>query len=153
MGRVVVEPMKPEHVGSVHAIEQKTNPSPWSENTFHTEIANRDAEYFIIKDADVIVGFAGYWKVIDEAHITTIAVEPNRQGAGLGRKLMESLLEHARQDGIACVTLEVRAGNQRAIALYEKLGFVSCGVRKRYYADTREDAVVMWLHDLQGVAR
>lgn len=152
MGRVAVERMKPEHVSSVHAIEQKTNPSPWSENTFRKEIANRDAEYFVIKDGNVIVGFAGYWKVIDEAHITTIAVEPDRQGAGLGRKLMESLLDHARQAGIACVTLEVRAGNQRAIALYEKLGFVACGVRKRYYADTKEDAVVMWLHDLQGVA-
>ncbi len=152
MGRVAVERMKPEHVSSVQAIEQKTNPSPWSENTFRNEIANRDAEYFIIKDGDVIVGFAGYWKVIDEAHITTIAVEPDRQAAGLGRKLMESLLDHARQAGIACVTLEVRAGNRRAIALYEKLGFVACGVRKRYYADTKEDAVVMWLHDLQGVA-
>lgn len=152
MGRIVVEPMKPEHIKAVHAIEQKTNPSPWSENTFRGEIANRDAHYFILCDADTIVGFAGYWCVIDEAHITTIAIDPNRQGAGLGRKLMERLLEHARAAGMACATLEVRSSNRRAIALYEKLGFVACGVRKRYYADSGEDALVMWLHDLQGRA-
>lgn len=153
MGRVVVEPMKPEHVSMVHSIEQRTNPSPWSENTFRSEIGNRDANYFILRDGCTIVGFAGYWKVIDEAHITTIAVDPDRQGAGFGRKLLESLLEHAREAGMTCVTLEVRAGNRRAIALYEKLGFVACGVRKRYYADTKEDAIVMWLHDLQGEAK
>lgn len=153
MGRVVVEPMKPEHVGAVHTIEQRTNPSPWSEQTFRGEIANRDAEYFVVKEGDTVVGFGGYWKVIDEAHITTVAIDPDRQGAGLGRKLMESLLEHARAAGMTCATLEVRAGNQRAIALYEKLGFVACGVRKRYYSDTKEDALVMWLHDLQAVSK
>ncbi|MER3414195.1 MAG: ribosomal-protein-alanine N-acetyltransferase [Armatimonadota bacterium] len=144
--------MKPEHVDAVHAIEQKTNSIPWSEHTFRGELANRDAHYFVIRAGGVIVGFAGYWKVIDEAHITTVAVEPDRQGAGLGRKLMECLLDHARDQGMTCATLEVRARNQRAIALYENLGFVACGVRKRYYADTNEDAIVMWLHDLRGGA-
>lgn len=95
-----------------------------------------------------VVGYGGIWLVIDEAHVTTIAVVPAHQRQGIARQLMTELLIRARKAGMKCSTLEARAGNEPAISLYEKLGFSITGRRKGYYPDNKEDAVVMWLHDL-----
>ena len=88
--------------------------------------------------------------VVDEAHITTIAVAPDRHRMGIGERLVVDLLLRARERGMVCSTLEVRAGNLAAIGLYEKLGYVRSAVRKRYYPDNHEDAVVMWLEGLES---
>ena len=95
-----------------------------------------------------VVGYAGAWIVADECHVTTIAVAPELRKQGLGRKLMVELLTRSREKGATCSTLEVRASNTPAIKMYEGLGFVSAGVRKAYYPNNREDAVIMWLNDL-----
>ncbi|HWP31301.1 MAG TPA: ribosomal protein S18-alanine N-acetyltransferase [Fimbriimonadales bacterium] len=145
---VRIEPMQVSHLPRVHEIEEKTNPTPWSLRSFRSELDNPQASYFVVIAKDEIVGFAGYWRVIDEAHITTIAVDPNYQGMGIGKKLLAHLLNDAKEKGLRCATLEVRASNSRAIALYEKFGFVRCATRKRYYSHNNEDAVVMWLYNL-----
>ncbi len=148
--RVRIRAMEVGDLPAVLKIEEKTNPSPWSERSFRSELSNRDAHYFVVECGEEVVGFGGYWAILDEAHITTVAIAPPFQGQGLGRKLVEHLLTDASQRGITCATLEVRSSNTRAQTLYERLGFVATGMRKRYYADTREDAVVMWLHGLRA---
>ena len=97
---------------------------------------------------DRVVGFSGYWSLVDEAHITTIAVHPAVRGKGVGRALMSHMLTSAAASGMSCATLEVRSGNSPAITLYESMGFVNSGVRKNYYPDNREDAVIMWRYGL-----
>lgn len=129
-------------------IEAKCNTAPWSERSFRNEL---DHPYGIFRVALVegqIVGYGGIWMVIDEAHVTTVAVDPDHRRQGIARRLMNELLIEARAKGARCSTLEVRAGNEPAILLYEDLGYVRTAVRKGYYPDNREDAVVMWLHDL-----
>jgi len=96
----------------------------------------------------VVVGFAGIWLIIDEAHIINVAVLPEYRRNGIAKKLMVELLVRAKEKGAVCSTLEVRAGNEPAIKLYEGFGYVTVGRRKAYYHDNKEDALVMWLHGL-----
>lgn len=140
--------MAEEHVPSVVEIDKMSNGAPWSEASFSREIANPQAHYYVSLDGKQVTGFAGFWTLVDEAHITTIAVRPEARGRGLGRALMEHILADAARLGMSCATLEVRIGNVKAIQLYESLGFVNSGVRKNYYPDNREDAVIMWRYGL-----
>ena len=135
-------------VGAVVDIDRASNGAPWSEASFLREISNPDAHYYVATDANGITGFAGFWTLIDEAHITTIAVNPEARGKGIGRAMMERILADAKAFGMSCATLEVRISNEKAIKLYESLGFVHSGVRKNYYPDNREDAVIMWRYGL-----
>lgn len=144
---VCIEPMAETHLEAILAIERVSNGAPWSEASFRREIENPQAHYFVA-DIGGVQGFAGYWTLIDEAHITTIAVRPEARGKGIGRALMQKLLEDAKSLGMTCATLEVRIGNVSAISLYESLGFLNSGVRKNYYPDNREDAVIMWRYGL-----
>lgn len=144
-----LEPLTERDLQAVREIELLSNPAPWSEESFRAELSNTQATYFVAKCGDKVVGFCGYWRVIDEAHVTNVAVHPNYRKRGLGRSLMVTLLEHAASNGLTCSTLEVRAGNENAISLYEKLGYVKCAVRKSYYPNNHEDAIVMWLYDLE----
>jgi ribosomal-protein-alanine N-acetyltransferase len=129
-------------------IEKEANPAPWSEASFRNELDNRQSVFLVCFQGPEMVGFGGLWKVIDEAHITTVAVAPAHRRKGIGWALMVELLERAKDAGMSCSTLEVRAGNEAAIELYEKLGYTTAARRRRYYPDNREDAMVMWLHDL-----
>lgn len=144
---VTIEPMAEAHLAAVLAIESVSNGAPWSEASFRREIENPQAHYFVARDGEVL-GFAGFWTLIDEAHITTIAVKPEARGRGIGRSLMHRIFEDAAALGMTCATLEVRIGNAAAIKLYESLGFLNSGVRKNYYPDNREDAVIMWRYGL-----
>ncbi|MBA3725971.1 MAG: ribosomal protein S18-alanine N-acetyltransferase [Armatimonadetes bacterium] len=143
-----VEPMLESHMAAVMELERICNPAPWSESSFQAELSNHQATYLVATHNTTLVGFAGYWSIIDEAHVTNIAVHPNHRRNGVGRLLMERILEAAKTTDHTCSTLEVRAGNVAAITLYEKLGFVRCGLRKGYYPKDKEDAVVMWLYGL-----
>ncbi|HEV2126432.1 MAG TPA: ribosomal protein S18-alanine N-acetyltransferase [Chloroflexota bacterium] len=96
----------------------------------------------------VVVGYGGLWLMVDEAHVTSVAVHPSFRGRGLGELLMFCLLEIAVQCGARWVTLEVRVSNTTAQALYKKLGFREAGIRPRYYTDNNEDAVIMWSEEL-----
>lgn len=149
MAKHRVAPMAAEDIPAVLEIESKSNPAPWSENSFRSELTNSQAHYLVAKVGDRIVGFCGCWDVIDEVHVTNIAVDPEFRRHGIGRSLMENMLADAKSRGMRCSTLEVRSGNLGAIALYEQLGYSRCAIRKAYYPNNREDAVVMWLYNLQ----
>ncbi len=145
-----LEKFDESHLSALLLIEPTVNTAPWSERAFRNEL-NHDNGIFrvAIQDGEV-VGYGGVWLVIDEAHITTVAVKPEVQRQGIGRRLVIELLSAARDQGMLCSTLEVRAGNDVAIRLYERLGFQQAAVRRKYYPDNQEDAVVMWLYDLKS---
>lgn len=141
-----IVPMTLEHVVPVAAIEAASFPVPWSLNAFVQEILqNSMAEYLVALRNGEVAGYAGAWLILDEAHVTNVAVRPDLRRLGIGRRLMEKLVERVFFLGARKMTLEVRASNLEALTLYESLGFCTKGVRRRYYEDTGEDALVMWL--------
>lgn len=145
-----ISPLEERHLADVAALEKLVHSSPWSEQAFRNELNNEPGVFIVAEENGRVVAYAGMWLIVDEAHVINIAVAPDRRREGLGKRLMIELLARAQERGATCSTLEVRASNQSAIQLYEGLGYVSSGVRKRYYPDNREDAVVMWLYNLQG---
>ena len=112
---------------------------------FEDELINSNAYYYVIEVDKRIVGYVGFWKIIDEAHITNVAIHNDYRRLGYGRALINALLNKAKELEIIAVTLEVRVSNLAAISLYERFGFVSSGVRRGYYSDNNEDALIMWL--------
>lgn len=145
MSEPIVRAMTLEDVPAVYAIECASFPSPWSEESFIQEMTeNTMAKYFVVTLDEEIAAFGGMWMVFDELHVTNIAVAPLFRGRGLGHVIVEGMEQFAKQNGFAHMTLEVRVSNDRAIALYEKHGFKSVGIRPKYYIDSGEDALVMW---------
>jgi ribosomal-protein-alanine N-acetyltransferase len=142
------EPITESHLAPILAIESQTNTAPWSERSFRNELNHPHGVFLVAILEGQVVGYGGTWLVIDEAHITTVAVAPEHQRKGIGRRLMVELLERAKAAGMLCSSLEVRAGNEAGIQLYERLGYAVTTRRKGYYPDNREDALVMWLHNL-----
>ena len=143
-------PLAEEHITAILAIEKDSNGSPWSERSFRNELDHPNGMFLVAKDLGKVVGYAGEWFVVDEAHITTVAVDPAYRRKGIGRRLTIALLEEAKTRNMDCSTLEVRSGNEAAIELYKQLGFEITATRKGYYPDNQEDALVMWLHDLRS---
>ncbi|MBN9503922.1 MAG: ribosomal-protein-alanine N-acetyltransferase [Armatimonadetes bacterium 55-13] len=148
MNTLRFEPIAEDHIAPILEIERVVNTAPWSERSFRNELTHPYGVFLVAIAEGKVVGYGGFWMVIDEAHITTVAVSQAYQRRGIGQRLMIELLTRARDNGMQCSTLEVRAGNVAAIKLYEKLGYIASARRKGYYPDNREDAVVMWLHDL-----
>ena len=141
---ILIRRMKPEDVDEVAAIEQATFARPWSRESFRQEMErNKAARYMVALRDGKIIGYAGAWIILDESHITNIAVAEAERGKGIGRRLTEALLQYISNLGAAYATLEVRVSNERAQRLYSSLGFVSVGKRKRYYEDNGEDAFLM----------
>ena len=133
-----------QDVDAVHEIEKQSFAIPWSRDAFIREVTeNRCARYLVAREDGVPVAYAGMWLVLDEAHVTNIAVREDRRGEGLGERVARALMLLAADTGVRYMTLEVRRGNLVAQGLYKKLGFVEVGFRKRYYADNNEDALVM----------
>lgn len=121
----------------------------WSRESFYNEINNKLAYYYIALDSNSnIVGFAGSWQIIDEAHITTIAVSPTFRRNKTGEILLQAIFNECFKNKIKYITLEVRESNIPAISLYEKYGFKSLGVRKGYYQDNNENALIMWTENI-----
>jgi ribosomal-protein-alanine N-acetyltransferase len=145
---VHVSLLEERHLAQVLAIESKSQTAPWSEQSFRNEMTQDHGTFLVLEQSGEVVGFAGMWLMVDEAHIITVAVDPDQRGRGFGKKLVVELLLRAQEQAASCATLEVRVSNEAAIGLYETLGFTRSGIRKRYYPDNREDALVMWLHDL-----
>ena len=140
---IVVRRMTLADAPGVHAIEQTTFPVPWSLHDFEKEMTvNRCARYMVAEREGRIIAFAGAWIVLDEAHITNIAVARARRGQGVGKALTRGLLQYAANLGVVYATLEVRRSNGVAQGLYKGLGFVYVGLRKRYYEDNGEDAFI-----------
>lgn len=140
-----IERMELEHLDEVLEIERASFPTPWLRQAFLSELCNNPvAHYYVGLVDDRVVGYGGMWVILDEAHITTVAVHPDFRGRYIGERLVRHLLAEARGLGAKRATLEVRSSNRAAQSLYRKLGFASRGVRKGYYSDTNEDAVIMW---------
>lgn len=142
------ERLAEHHIGEVVAIEKVSNGSPWSDRGFRNEIDHEHGVFLVAVEGGEVVGYGGVWLVIDEAHIVNVAVREDRRRQGIARGLVKRLLDLSKEAGMKTASLEVRAGNEGAIRLYEDLGFVTTNRRKRYYPDNREDALVMWLFEL-----
>lgn len=147
---IFITAMTPLHLDQIMVIEHACFIAPWSKSTYYRElVSNPYASYFVaMKDDDIVVGYAGTWLILDESHITNIAVAPAWQRQGVGKKLMEHLLCISLGQGAKSITLEVRRSNTEAQNLYDSLGFVVAGVRRGYYTDNQEDALIMWLRDI-----
>ncbi len=141
---VSIRPMRTSDLDRVCAIEEEIFPCPWSRTSFQDELTtNRCVFPWVAEKAGDVVAYLVSWLVEDELHIGNIAVAPSLQGEGVGRALFAHCLERAVERGVTRATLEVRVSNTRAIALYEGHGFIPVAMRKGYYSDTGEDAVVM----------
>jgi [ribosomal protein S18]-alanine N-acetyltransferase len=152
-GVLHIVPMRNWHLRDVHAIDVKVYPRPWSLALLRQEITMLDSRYYVVAELDgKVVGHAGMMRVGDEGHITTVAVDPAYQSQGVATRLMLALCRHARERRLPALTLEVRVSNERAAGLYRRFGFAPAGVRKNYYSETNEDAVIMWAHDVDQPA-
>ena len=137
--------MNETHLDRVHDIETKCFADPWSRQAFEVELTNHLASYLLFTDGETIFGYCGLWTVVDEGHITNLGIDPDFQNRGYGAKMMNLVIEWAKNRNICRLTLEVRVSNKKAILLYEKLGFHSAGIRPAYYEDNKEDACIMWI--------
>lgn len=146
---ITIERMEEAHLPEVMQIERIVFQPGWSEQAFLQDLRNPSTLYLILRFQGKIVGYAGMWMVVDEAHITNVAVLPEYRGRGFAQRLIFRLLNLARARGMTRATLEVRVSNTPAQKLYEKFGFRPVSVRKRYY-DDGEDALIMWLEDLNS---
>jgi [ribosomal protein S18]-alanine N-acetyltransferase len=141
-----VERMTLAHVSAVLDVERRSFPKPWSRGIFEAEVRNASGvshPFVLVSTENEVAGYLCLWRVADELHVNNVSVAPERRGQGLGRALMEFAEEFARKHGCRAMGLEVRASNEAALRLYESLGFARAGVRKRYYEETGEDAVLM----------
>jgi ribosomal-protein-alanine N-acetyltransferase len=147
---VDVIPMRRRHVRSVIRIEQQVYPRPWTMSLFMSELALRSTRaYLVARVGRDLVGYGGVMMSADDGHVTTLAVDPRWHGHQIGTRLLLGLCREAIEREARSLTLEVRLGNRSAQALYRKFGFAPVGVRKNYYAETGEDALVMWAHEVQ----
>ncbi len=140
---IIIRRMTMADVEGVAAVEAATFPTPWSRDAFESEMKNVAARYLVAEKAGRVIGYAGAWIILDESHITNIAVLKDERGQGIGRKLTYGLMQYLSNLGAAYATLEVRKSNEVAQNLYKSLGFIKLGVRKRYYEDNGEDALIM----------
>jgi ribosomal-protein-alanine N-acetyltransferase len=146
---VVIGPMKRRHLRGVLKIEGKVYPRPWSMGLFMSELGYRDGRVYVVaRVGGSVVGYGGLMLVLDDGHITTLAVDPAWHRRSIGARLLLALADAGIEHGLQNLTLEVRLGNEPAKELYRRFGFVPAGIRKGYYQETNEDALVMWAHDL-----
>ncbi|AQQ52155.1 ribosomal protein S18-alanine N-acetyltransferase [Planococcus lenghuensis] len=143
---VIYREMTARDIGQVYAIELQSFTIPWTRDAFYHEVFYNDNALYLVAEADKrVVGYCGMWLILDEAHITNVAILPQERGKKLGEGLMRAAIQAAKEQGARHMTLEVRVSNETAQNLYRKLGFIEGGVRKRYYTDNYEDALVMWV--------
>lgn len=146
---VHIVPMRRRHLRAVLRIEAKVYPRPWSLSLFMSELALRASRaYYVARVGGAVVGYAGLMLTGDDGHVTTIAVDPAWHRRKIGTRLLVHLARQARRRGARNLTLEVRMSNAAAQAMYRQFGFQPAGIRKNYYAETNEDALVMWAHDI-----
>ena len=147
MADYVISLMTEADIDGMHAIEENTFDSPWSRKSIEDELANPCARYLVARENGEVIGYAGMWLVIDEGHVTNVAVREDKRGLGIGKELMKQLIQLAADSGMIWMTLEVRRSNKVAQNLYHSFGFIDVGYRKRYY-ENNEDALLMGLEHL-----
>ena len=148
--KVKIERMTPDDVDGVYKIEELVHPNHhWSKDSFYNEIANKLALYYCVKDdKNSILAYIGMWQIIEEAHITSLAVHPEYRRLQLAQLLIIKVIEDCYKNMIKYITLEVRESNVEAISLYKKFLFSSVGVRKKYYQDNGENALIMFTQNI-----
>jgi ribosomal-protein-alanine N-acetyltransferase len=145
MNKGIVRPMHIDDLEAILEIERVSFAIPWSLESLKTELKDNEyARYLCLELEDQVIGYMGLWFILDEGHITNIAIAPNCRGQHWGEFLMRSVMNKMADEGMERMTLEVRASNSLAQSLYKRLGFSIAGVRKGYYVDTGEDALIMW---------
>ena len=148
---VSIAPMRRRNVRSVLRIEEQVYPRPWTSALFLSELALRTTRaYYIARVGRDVVGYAGVMISFEDSHVTTIAVDPAWQRHGIATRLMVALVRESLVRGAQHMTLEVRVSNKEAQDLYRRFGYAPVGVRKNYYPETNEDALVMWVHDVDS---
>ncbi|WP_188455045.1 ribosomal protein S18-alanine N-acetyltransferase [Virgibacillus oceani] len=147
MAELVIRKMEIVDIDNVYEVEKASFDTPWTKDIFYQEIIeNQFANYFVMELDQTIIGYAGLWVVIDDAQITNIAVMPTYRGKKFGEKLFLYTMEQAIKLGANRLSLEVRTSNIVAQRMYRKFGLVPGGIRKNYYTDNQEDAIVMWVN-------
>ena len=148
MSEITVGLMTEADIDAIHEIEVACFKTPWSRESFLREVKeNACARYVVLREDGVPIAYAGVWFVLDEGHITNIAVHPDKRRMGYGERVCREMIQLAADSGMNWMTLEVRRSNKVAQELYHKLGFIDVGYRKRYYENT-EDALIMALEHL-----
>ena len=148
---VRVAAMRRRHLRTVVRIEEECYPRPWSATLFLSELAQRVSRRYVVATVGpMLVGYSGLMYVEDEAHVTTLTVDPPWHRRGVGTVLLLDQVRAALARGTRHLTLEVRASNVAAQVLYRRFGFAPAGVRRNYYAETGEDAIVMWAHEVDN---
>lgn len=147
---VTIKKMSPQDIEGVIKIEESAyGDHHWSKDSFLSEISNELAHYYtLFNSRDELAGYAGCWHIMEEAHITTIAISPDNRKKHYGQALLKKIIDDCYKEKIKYITLEVRESNTAAINLYSKYGFSSFGTRKGYYQDNNEDALIMWTKNI-----
>ena len=138
--------MEERDIAEVVAIEEETFSSPWSADSFLQESKNKNNIYLVVEDNGEVIGYCGLWGVVGEGQITNVAVRKDNRNRGVGKIMLTKLLEIGVNQGLESFTLEVRESNKSALRVYQSLGFYSAGIRKNFYTEPTEHAVIMWLH-------
>ena len=147
--QIIFRKMTADDVETVAEIEFKSFSLPWTLEDFWHEVLNKDSESIVAEIDGKVVAYACVWISFDEADVANIAVAENFRGQGIGKKIFAEILRRVKLRGVNALTLEVRVSNTAAIKLYESFGLRSVGVRKKYYCNPEEDALIMWLLDLK----
>ncbi|ELR96624.1 ribosomal protein S18-alanine N-acetyltransferase [Gloeocapsa sp. PCC 73106] len=149
---IQLEPLKSEHLEQVVKLDQTCLGGLWTLSGYQREIDSPHSNALVLSllPQQQIIGLGCFWSILEEAHITLLAIEPDYQGQGLGKLLLYNLLFQAREQKLERATLEVKISNQIALALYQKFGFKIAGIRKQYYQKTQEDALILWQSGLNS---
>ena len=151
--QLLLRPMEPGDVDAVLAVESLAFAGGWPATAFQSELSqNRMARYLVLHEGSEVAGFGGLWLMLDEAHVVTVAVRPERRRRGLGSLIVHGLVRLAEDHRMEVATLECRVSNLAARTLYARYGFYEVGLRRKYYADNQEDAVIMTTEALSGAA-
>ncbi|WP_130859524.1 ribosomal protein S18-alanine N-acetyltransferase [Gracilibacillus phocaeensis] len=147
MTQIDIRSMTEADMEAVKQIDRRSFTDPWPDYVYQEELTNNQhAKYFVMTNDQEVIGFCGVWMVLDEAQITNIAIDPDYQGNGYGTVLFQYVINYAIAHGIIRLSLEVRVSNTRAQAVYKKFGLKPGGIRKNYYSDNQEDALVLWVN-------
>ncbi|MBQ9833048.1 MAG: ribosomal protein S18-alanine N-acetyltransferase [Clostridia bacterium] len=149
----IIRPMHSCDIDAVAELEKQCFRSPWSKESLEGELKNKVAHYLVMTLDDCVIGYAGMWVMFNEAHITNIGISPLHRGKGLGKRLMLAIMAYALTFSASEMTLEVRDSNTIAQNMYFSLSFECAGIRKRYYSDTNEDAMILWNHDIEKTVK
>lgn len=139
-----IELMNKSHIDGIIEIEKDSFAIPWSRASVEKELSNNLAIYVVAMDKEKVIGYGGMWHIVNEGHITNIAVHKDFRRKGIGNAIVKKLIEIAEEKEMIGLTLEVRKSNISALELYKKNGFKLEGIRPEYYEDNKEDAYIMW---------